>query len=110
MIYYTFIDNILFSHLDLPYFCPWDDRTVTVCLHTHKLTTGVFGWAARAGPRKTGRPEEALPQAPATASLSVLQWPRNLHNTYCYSRLRSSHTEGKRERDNATEDAEGEIE
>lgn len=71
---------------------------MTVCLHTHRLTTGAHGEAGKVRPRQTGRPEEALPQAFTTASLSELLWPRNLHNTHCCEDQGSSHTEGKRVR------------
>lgn len=70
---------------------------VTVCLHTHRLTTGALGEAGNVGPRQTGRPEEALPWALATAPLSELLWPPNLHNTHCYSRLRYPPTQRARE-------------
>jgi len=70
---------------------------VAVCLHTHRPTTGTLGEAGNVGPRQTGRPEEALPRAFATAALYMLLWPPNLHNTHCYSRLRDPPTQRARE-------------
>lgn len=70
---------------------------MTVSLHTHRPTTGALGEAGNVGPRQTGRPEEALPQAFATAPLSELLQPPNLHNTHCYSRPRDPPTQRARE-------------
>lgn len=53
---------------------------VTVCLHTHRLTTGTHGEAGNVEPRQTGRLQEALPLAFATAPL--------FPGVHCYSKLR----------------------
>lgn len=72
---------------------------MTVCLHTHRPTTGALGEAENVGPRQTGRPEEALPRAFATAPLSepalASQPPQH---SLLFQAEGSSHTQSKRVR------------
>eukprot|EP00064_Thunnus_orientalis_P016302 superscaffoldBa00003198_g16366 len=53
------------------------------------------GWECRA--KTNGTPRGGPAPAFATAPLSELLWPHNLHNTHCYSRLRDPPTQRARE-------------
>lgn len=78
---------------------------MTVCLHTHRPTTGALGEAGNVGPRKMGRPEAALALAFATALLSELLRPPNFHNSVILDRGTLPHKgqESKTERHDAKE-------